>query len=259
MNCLWTDINEYSSIEEYTSPTSDVLLGELRELPSGFCIPWRPSDFTGWPIISVAESLEAPREFDPIEPAPFSPDERNLGQSQMFLVFSFLYKQSDHFFVRFGDRATTSPYTLVQSHVELPLHRTRFRPDFFNIKKFVTYIMGRIPVSATRQQQLPKIKQSVPTTVSPQVIIESEEKKLTEDLESAVKIAEEAYSTLKAIDINIENDPEIAGRSRIQFTLTVSGEPDLVLKDEFKFKESLYTVLDPQTCEQITTTYRWKN
>lgn len=253
-----TDLNECSYIEDYTSSTSDVLLGDLQELPSGFNTTWRPSDLTGWPIVSAAENVEAPRESDPLElPPPFSPDERNLEQSQTFLVFLSLYKKSEHFFVRFGDRATTSPYILVQGRVEPSLHRTRFRPDFFGIKKFVTHIIGRTPAPPTKQQQLSKIKQTILTTVSPQVIIESEEKNLTRDLETAVRIAEESYSTLKAINVNIEHDPEIADRKTIRFSLTVSGEIDTIIEDEALFKRHLRSNIRPCARELITVTYNY--
>ena len=256
MRRLWTDLNEPSFIEDYTSLTSDVLLGELQE-PNSY-MTWRASDFTGWSIIPVAENVAALEDSDPLEPAPFILDERNLGQSQAFLVFLPLHKKSDHFFVRFGDRATTSPYTLVQGRVEPSLHRTRFHPDFFNIKKFVTHIIGRIPASPIKQQQPSKIKRTIPTTISPQVIIESEEKNLTKDLEAAVRIAEESYSTVKAIDVNIEHDPEIVDRKTIRFTLRVSGKPETVLEDETLFRQRLRSNIDVCVRELITVTYNWE-
>ena len=259
MSKLWTDLNNPSLADDYVSPTSDVLLGELQELPPDSYTTWWTNDFTGWPAVPAVENVAAFEDVDLLEPAPLIIDERSLGHSQTFFVVLSLPEKPDRFFIRFAGRPITSPYTLVQGRVELAPHQTRFSPDFFNIKKSVTYVVGRHPASPLEQQQLFKTKRTIPTTVSPQVIIEGEEKNLTKDLETAVRIAEESYSTLKAIDVNIEYDPEIVDRKTIRFTLTVSGKPELVLKDEFKFKDKLYSALDIKTCEQITTTYKWKS
>ena len=251
----WTDLSNPSPTDDYVSPASDVLLGELQELPSGFYTTWRPSDFTGWPIVSAAEDVEAPKESDPLEPAPFSPDVRNLGQSQMFFVVLSLHEKPDYFFIRFGGRTVTSPYTLVQGRIEPSRRHTRFSPDFSNIKKFVAHVIS-YPLASPPKKELPfRIKQAIPTTVAPQVIAESEEKNLTKDLETAVKIAEESYSTLKSIDINIEHDPEILDRKTIRFTLTVSGEVDAILEDEALFKRHLRSDIDTRARELITVTY----
>ncbi|GAI19562.1 unnamed protein product, partial [marine sediment metagenome] len=245
-----------SPTDDYVSPTSDVLLSEFQESQPGSYITWRARDFAGWPVL-MAENVTAFEDADLIESA--TPEERIARELKtIFVNLSFPDKPSRSF-IYIATRSSTPPYIPAEERFGPSLRQTRFYPDFFNIKKFVTHVMGRTLAAPIKQQQLSKIKQAIPTTVAPQVIAESEEKNLTKDLETAVKIAEESYSTLKSVDINIEHDPEIVGRSRIQFTLTVSGEPDLVLKDEFKFKENLYSTLDPQTCEQITTTYRWKN
>ncbi len=258
MNRLWTNLNDPSFIEDYTSPASDVLLGELQELPAGSYMTWRDSDFAGWSIVPAAENVAALEDPDLLEePAPLIPDERNLEQSQMFFVVLSLPEKSDRFFIRFVGRPITSPYTLVQGLVEPLPHQTRFSPDFFNIKKFATRVMGRTPVSPTEQQQSSKIKQTIPTTVAPQVIVESEEKNLTKELETAVKIAEESYSTLKAIDVNIEHDPEIVDRRTIRFSLTVSGEVDTIIEDEALFKRCLRSNIHARARELITVTYNY--
>jgi len=257
MSKLWTDLDNPSLTDDYVSPTSDVLLDEFEELQLGSYTSWRTNDLFELPIL-VAENVTAFEDADLLEPPPLIPDERTPRYSQPFFVISGLSEKSKRFFTYRVARTVTSPHILVHAGVEQH-HYTRFSPDFFNIKKFVTYVMSRTSASPIDQKQLSKTKLTIPTTVSPQVIIESEEKKLTKDLETAVRIAEENYSTLKAIDVNIEHDPEIVDRKTIQFALTVSGESDLVLKDEFKFKEKLYSALDIKTCEQITTTYKWKS
>ena len=259
MSKLWTDLNNPSLADDYVSPTSDVLLGELQELPPDSYTALRTNDFTGWPTVPAAENVAALEDSDLLEPAPSIPDDKSSEHSQTFCVVLSLPEKPYRFFIRFVGRPITSPYTLVQGRVELSPHQTRFSPDFFNIKKFVTHVVGRHPASPLEQQQLFKTKRTIPTTVSPQVIIEGEEKNLTKDLETVVRISEESYSTLRAIDVNIEYDPEIVDRKTIRFTLTVSGKPELVLKDEFKFKDKLYSTLDIKTCEQITTTYKWKS
>jgi len=256
MSNLWTDLNNPSLADDYVSPTSDVLLGELQELPPDSYTTWRASDFTRLSIVPAAENVAAFEDSDLLEPAPYIPDERSLEYSPTFFVV--LYEKPDYFFIRFAGRPITSPYTLVQGRVELSPHQTRFSPDFFNIKKFVTHVVGRHPASPLEQQQLFKTKRTIPTTVSPQAIIEGEEKNLTKDLETAVRIAEESYSTLKRINVNIEHDPEILDRKTIRFTLRVSGEPETVLEDETLFRQHLRSNIDACVRELITVTYNWE-
>lgn len=259
MNRLRTDLNNPSLTDNYTSLTSDVLLGGLQELPPDSFTSWRASDFSVRPIGLAAENVVAFEDTYLLEPAPSIPDEVNMRYLQIFFVDLSLLEKYNRFFVSFTGKSVTSPYTFVEGRLEQSPHKTRFSPDFFNIRKFVSGVMGKTFASSTKQKQLSKRKLTIPTSVSPQVIIESEEKNLTKELETAVRIAEESYSTLKAIDVNIEYDPEIVDRKTIRFILTVSDKPELVLKDEFKFKDKLYSTLDIKTCEQITTTYKWKS
>jgi len=260
MNRLCTDLNNPSTTDNYTSPTSDVLLGELQELPPDSFTSWRASDFGVRPIGLAAENVVAFEDTYLLESAPSIPDEVSMRYLQTFFVdLSSLDKYKHFFFVNFTGKSVTSPYTFVEGRIEQSSHRTRFSPDFFNIKKFVSGVMGKAFAPSIKQKQLSETKQPIPTDVAPMVIAESEEKNLTKELETAVRIAEECYSTLKAIDVNIEYDPEIVDRKTIRFTLTVSDKPELVLKDEFKFKDKLYSTLDIKTCEQLTTTYKWKS
>lgn len=257
MSKLWTDLNNPSLTDDYVSPTSDVLLGELQELPPDSYTAWRTNDFTVWTTVPAAENVAALEDSDLLEPAPSIPDDRSSEHSQTFCVVLSLPEKPYRFFIRFAGRPVTSPYTLLQDRVELSPRQTRFSPDFFNIKKFVTYIMSRTSASPIDQKQLSKTKLTIPTTVSPQVIIESEEKKLTKDLETTVRIAEETYSTLKAIDVNIEHDPEIVDRRTIRFSLTVSGEIDAIIKDEALFKRCLRSNVHVRARELITVTYNY--
>ena len=254
MSQLWTDLDNPSLADDYVSPTSDVLLGEFQESQGESYITWRARDFAGWPVL-MTENVTALKDADLLESA--VPEERNAREPKTILVtFPSKHGQSFTYIVVTSPRP---PYVPIEDRFGSSPYQTGFSPDFSNIKKFVAHVIGHPPASLPKKELPFKIKQPIPTTVSPQVIIEGEEKNLTKDLETAVRIAKESYSTLKAIDINIEHDPEIPDRKTIRFTLTVSGEPELVLKDEFKFKDKLYSALDIKTCEQITTTYKWKS
>ena len=258
MSRLWTDLDNPSLTDDYISPTSDVLLGEFEELQIEPYITRRTNNFSGPPIL-VAEDVTAFEEVDLLGPPTFILDERSPKYLQTFFVISGLSEKSNRFFPYRVARTDTSPYIVVQDRVELLPGQSRFSPDFFNIKRFTAYVMGRTPAPSLLQEQSSTGIGTTPVVIHPQVVREAEEKSLTDDLETSIKLAQKIYSTLKRIDVNLEHDPEIADRKTIRFTLTVSGKPDLVLKDEFKFKEKLYLALDIKTCEQITTTYKWKS
>lgn len=256
MSRLWTDLNNPNLTYDYVSPTSDVLLGEFQELQRESYITWRARDFAGWPV-PMAENVTLVEDADLLESAIL--EERSDREPKaIFVTLSFPDKPVRSF-IYIVVTTSRPPYIPIEDRFGPSFHQTGFSPDFFNIKRFMAYVMGRTPASLLHQQQPRQILRNIPITISPQVVREAEEGSLTDDLEPIVKLAQENYSTLESIDINIEYDPEIVDRKTIRFTLTVSGEPDLVLKDEFKFKDKLYSVLDIKTCEQITTTYKWKS
>jgi hypothetical protein len=201
----------------------------------------------------MAENVTAFEDADLIESA--TPEERIAKELKtIFVNLSFPDKPSQSF-IYIATMSSTPPYILVEERFGPSLRQTRFSPDFSNIKKFVAHVI-RYPLASPPKKELPfRIKQAIPTTIAPQVIAESEEKNLTKDLETAVKIAEESYSTLKRIDINIEHDPEILDRKTIRFTLTVSGEVDAILEDEALFKRHLRSDIDTRARELITVTY----
>lgn len=258
MSSLWTDVIDFSITGPAWNLTSDAFLSEFEEIELQPSMNWRPSGFSRWPIRMI-ENVTALEDADLLYPAPLAPDERSLGDSQVFFVTSRPPEESGHLFIRVTATTTTLSHILLQTTVEQIPRRSRFYPDFFTIKKFMGYVMGRTLTPPLKRQQPRQMRLKIPITVAPQVIHRADEENLTEDLKTALKFAEENYSTLKRIEVNIEYDPEIVDRKTIRFTLTVSGEPELVLKDELKFKENLYTALDIKTCEQITTTYKWKS
>ncbi len=118
--------------------------------------------------------------------------------------------------------------------------------------------MRRPGTSLLQQAHVWKTLQDIPVAIHPQVIREAEEKTLTDDLKAGINLAQESYSTLKRIEVNIEHDPEIAERKTIRFTLVVSGEPDTVLEDEAVFKKWLRRSISPRARELITVTYSWE-
>jgi len=251
MKSSWTDLVDSIIADNPSNLTSEVLLGEVEELEPAGSMTWVGSNLSKWPVL-VAENLTAFEDAVLLDPAPLIPDERSPGHLRIFLVTSAIPGKSDRFLTYLSVRTTTSPHIVVQDRVEPSLRKTRFSPDFFSIKRFMTYVMGRTRPSLLQPQRPPEALRDISISVHPQVVREAEEKTLTNDLETSIKLAQKTYSTLKSIDVTLEHDPEIVGRKRIRFTLTVSGEPELVLKDEFKFKEKLYSALDIKTCEQIT-------
>jgi len=250
MSRLWTNLNNPSFTNDYTSPISDVLSGELQELPSNSRETWRASDFAGWLPVPVAGNVTAFGDVDLIDTTPPVPDERSFGHLQTCA----LPEKSNRFFTPLVDRTVTSPYIIVHAGGELYRH-TRFSPDFFNIKRFMAYVVGQTPTSPILQEQPSTGIGTTPVVIHPQVVREAEEKSLTDDLETSIKLAQEIYSTLKRIDVNLEHDPEIVDRKTIRFVFTVSGKPGAILENEALFKRCLRSNIDARTRELITVTY----
>lgn len=154
---------------------------------------------------------------------------------------------------------STPPYTQIEDRFETSACRTRFSPDFGNIRRFVAYIIGQTPASLQEQQRVYKALRNVPVTIHPEVVREAEEETLTDDLETSIELAQDTYSTLKRIEISIEYDPEILDRKTIRFGLTVSGNPETILQNEALFKQRLRSSINRRTRELITVTYGWEN
>lgn len=258
MKSSWTDLVDSIITDNPSSLTSNVLLGEVEEIEPAGSMTWGVSNLSRWAVL-VAENLTAFEDAVLLDPAPLIPDERSPGHLRIFLVTSAIPGKSDPLLTYLAVRTTPSPHVVVQDRFKASPRQRRFSPDFSAIKKWMAHVIGGPPRPLIEKKQSRQILRNIPVTISPEVVREAEERSLTDDLESGVKLAQENYSTLESIDINIEYDPEIVDRKTIRFTLTVSGEPELVLKDEFKFKERLYSALDIKTCEQITTTYKWKS
>ena len=144
MSQLWTDLDNPSLTDDYVSPTSDVLLGEFQE---------SHRDFVGWPFL-MAENVTAFKDADLLELA--IPEERSAREPKtIFVTLSFPDKPSRSF-IFIAATTSTPPYTLVEDHFGPSLRKTRFSPDFFSIKRFMTYVMGRTLPSLLQPQQPPK-------------------------------------------------------------------------------------------------------
>jgi len=153
---------------------------------------------------------------------------------------------------------STPPYTQIEHRFEASACQPRFFPDFFDIRRFVAYVMGQTPASLQEQQRTSKALRNIPVAIHPEVVREAEEETLTDDLETSIELAQETYSTLKKIEVYIEHDPEILDRKTIRFGLTVSGDPETILQNEALFKQRLRSSINHRTRELITVTYVWE-
>lgn len=77
-------------------------------------------------------------------------------------------------------------------------------------------------------------------------------------VETALGIVRETFRSLYGYEVAISTDPEIPGRKIIRITLTVSGNPEDVYKDERRLKNRLYSVLDNKALELIAIVYHWE-
>lgn len=241
--------------DDSVSSTSDFSLGELNELEPPSSTSWWGSAFAGWPV-HVGENVTAFEDADLLGPA--IPDERGVRESKTFCLTLSSRKRLGGSFTYLVVTAPAAPYIPPEEAFGPSPHHSRFSPDFYSIKRFVVYVMRRPGTSLLQQPRAWKTVQDIPVAIHPQVVRQAEEKTLTDDLEAGINLAQDSYSTLKKIEVNIEHDPEIAERKTIRFTLVVSGEPDTVLEDEAVFKKRLRRSISPRARELITVTYSWE-
>lgn len=112
---------------------------------------------------------------------------------------------------------------------------------------------------STQRRVLEKESGTIATRVSSEVRHEIEKWNLDKEMDTALAIIRVTYRTLDAIEVAVTRDPEIPERKRIRITLIVSGNPEDVFSDELQYKGQLYSTLDIQACELITTTHRWRD
>jgi len=77
------------------------------------------------------------------------------------------------------------------------------------------------------------------------------------ELNAAIELAKTTYTSLRKIELFLEKDPEIPDRETLRFILTVSGDPEQVLAEEYEFKRGLESSINPQIREIMTVTYYW--
>lgn len=247
-----TNIGNSGFTDDYVSPTSGVLLGDLHELEPGSRETFRVCDITRLPLL-LTENVTAFEDADLLEPDVV--DDKSVRKPKTISVtFSFSQKpglSSTYIVVT----TPTTPYIPIEEHFGPSARQSRFYPDFFNIKRFVGYVMGRPESSPLEQRETSKLVRDIPVSIHPQVVREAEEKTLTDDLETTIQLVRETYPTLKKVAVNIEQDPEILDRKTIRFILTVSDEPETILENESLFKHRLRSRINSLARELITVTY----
>jgi len=228
-------------LEDFSNSTSDVLLDSIEEVQADYCRRRQLSNFSRWPI-RMARDVTSFKDANLLE-LDIPSSETDFTTAPVFIVVSAPQGKPKRMFQ-------------VCDRLDLSSHDLYFFPDFYNIKKWISHVLQ---TAAFTLEQHEDARQSTTTTITPQVIVKANEENLTEDIKTSVKLAEESYTTLKGIHVDVESDPEIVDRETIRFTLAVSGKPETVLEDETRFKRCLRSNIDTHARELITITYIWEN
>ncbi len=99
---------------------------------------------------------------------------------------------------------------------------------------------------------------AVSAYIPKEVSLEIKKLGIKNQVDDALSIIRTTYKTLIAVGVSISTDPEIPNRKSIRITLTVSGEPEEVFKDERRLKDSLFSILGSKALELITISYHWE-
>lgn len=234
-----TDIN-YGIADDLSQSTSDDIWRAIEEEENVYPPVNRLNSFPRQPI-QMARNDTSFEDSDLLE-LTVPDNEINFDKKAAFFIASTSWGKPERIF-QVSNRSEPSP------------HHPYFFPDFFNIKKWTSYVFQ----TATFIPELyEETRESIPITIAPQVVLKANEENLIEDLETSVNLVQESYSTLRGIHVDIEHDPEIADMETIQFTLIVSGDPETILKDEALFKQQLRSNIDRRARELITVTYKWE-
>ncbi len=256
MSYALTNIDNTNLAEDYVSPTTGVWQTELELPQRGSHLTMRASDcFRGW-VVAATESGNAFEDADFLGPMVFAEiDARAL--ETIFVMLSSPEKPVQSLACTVSTDFPV-PYIPKGKRLELSRQSIGFYPDFFNIRKLAAHVMGRTTVSLSEQEEGSETHQNIPITIHPEVLREGEERNLTSDLETSIRLAEETYVGLKRVEVDVEHDPEIVERKTIRFALTVSGDPETVLKNESLFKQRLRSGVSPNGRALITVTYTWE-
>ncbi len=253
-----TDMNNFSIACDYTGTTSDLLLGRVEELEHSASAAWRAKGFPAWPTL-VAEDVAAFEDADLVDLTPSSLEIESPVPGKIFFVTYTTPEKADRFSTYFTIKTTTSPDVLVDYCPKEAFSESRFFPDFYEIKRVVSQVFSYASSVLGQKEELQGNERNIPIEIAPEVVREAEERGLTADLETSIRLAQESYLKLYGIHVTIEHDPEIAGRTTVHFTLIVSGEPDTVLEYETAFKKCLRTDVSRPVRELVTVGYRWKS
>jgi len=254
MSYASTNINSAGLAEDYVGPTIDVWLEESDQLRSRGQTTWCESGLNRW-AVPILRNISAFEAVDVAENAIL--EEVNTDELREFPVILSFPEESAWLLRCIGDVREALAHIPLQERRTVSHQQSCFAPDFFDIRRRARYIMGSTPVSIVEQEQPLESERNVPITIHPEVIREAAEKVLTNDLEISIELAREIYPTLSRIEVNVEHDPEILGRKTIRFTLSVSGGPETILRNEAVFKRQLRSSIGPHARELITITYRW--
>ncbi len=137
----------------------------------------------------------------------------------------------------------------------IPVLHVEYRGAIAGVSRLFTEMLQAEATRERVKKDVRTVLETIPSKVSSQI----EKWDLTNEVCTALRIIDDTYRTLQAVQVSISTDPEIRERKRIRITLTVSGNPEDVFSDELQYKGQLYSTLDIQVCELITTTYRWRN
>lgn len=236
------------------TPTTDVWQDELDQLQSRAHATWHDIDFRGW-VVPVSKNVGAFEDVDIVEPT--MADETNIREFKtVFVTLSFSGAPA-WLLGSIIQESNPLSYILLERRQRLSPQEVGFSPDFFNIRRWVRYVMGSTPISIVQWDPSSEALRNIPITIHPEVVREAEERNLADDLETSIGLAQEAYPTLSTIEVNVEHDPEIFDRRTIRFTFGVSGDPVDILRNEALFKENLCSRIDDRVRELITVTYSW--
>jgi len=106
---------------------------------------------------------------------------------------------------------------------------------------------------------IPQVSSEKFLTISRETLCEIEKEGFKSEVYTAARIARETFTNLHSIEITVQSDPEIPDRRKTRMSLTVSGQPEVVLNEESSFKKRLCRAISFRGCETISFTYRWKS
>lgn len=249
-----TNLNNVNVTDNYVSPATDVWTTEVEQLQLSSDMTWCSGEFPEWPFL-IAENVATFEDLELIEPG--IPIEISFGELKTTFITLSQPEKTSRSFAYNTFIARTPLYIPVEERFKPSPRQAFFSPDFFNIKKYLAYIMKQTPISILDLEEASEATRDIPIVIHPEVILEAEESAI-HDLETSIKFAQETYSTLKKIEVYIEHDPEILDRKTIRFGLTVSGDPETILQNEALFKQCLRSNINRRTRELITVTYGWE-